>query len=103
MRPFLHPRTLRKFHLVPSSRVPLVMRDLMGTHADDLLWQSYGGLAAPYPPPGQGDTLEHKVGTLLANAWKQLGVVESNGFATEKQEAVVTKNVEYVQTWSHAL
>eukprot|EP00747_Dinoflagellata_sp_TGD_P111850 gnl/TRDRNA2_/TRDRNA2_171321_c0_seq2.p1 gnl/TRDRNA2_/TRDRNA2_171321_c0~~gnl/TRDRNA2_/TRDRNA2_171321_c0_seq2.p1 ORF type:complete len:130 (+),score=10.93 gnl/TRDRNA2_/TRDRNA2_171321_c0_seq2:2-391(+) len=97
MRPFLHPRTLRKIQLVPSANVPSVMRDLLGTRADSLLSHNYGGLAPPYPPPGKGRTLEEKVGALLAHTWSQLGVVE---IAAEKQPLTDTVNV---QSWLQGL
>lgn len=74
LKPVLHPRTLRKIKLVPSAEVPQVMRELIGARANELLPEAYGGSAPPFPPPGQGRTAEEKVGALLANTWKQLGV-----------------------------
>lgn len=90
MRPFLHPRTLRKIQLVPASKVPTVMRDLLGTRADTLLPPNYGGSAPAFPRPGQGWTLEEKVGALLAETWRHLGAVKSedaSGASAEKMPA----------------
>lgn len=74
MTPILHPRTLRKIRLVHSAKVPETMCELLGDKADELLPPCYGGKAAPFAPPGKGKTLEEKVGTLLANTWRRIGM-----------------------------
>jgi len=74
VKPLLHPRTLRKIKLVPSHEVPIAMRNLMGDRADACLPPNYGGSAAPFPAPGHGSTLDEKVGALLADSWRKLGI-----------------------------
>jgi len=77
LEPMLHPRTKRKIQLVKSTEVHRVMRELVGEHrADDLLPPNLGGFAKPFSAPGQGRTLEDKVGPLLARTWSRLGVAE---------------------------
>jgi len=78
--PILHPRTKRKIQLVKSADVRNLMRGLVGEHrADELLPPNFGGSAKFYPPPGEGRTLEEKVGALLAQTWVRLGAAESGG------------------------
>jgi len=86
MRPMLAPRTLRKIKLVPAAQVSATMCDLMGARADELLPKSYGGSARPIPPPGQGVTLEEKVGGLLAETWMSLRAVESEAYSIEEDK-----------------
>jgi hypothetical protein len=74
VEPLLHPRTKRKIQLVKKADVPRLMRGLVGEdRADSVLPPKFGGSAAPFPPPGEGRTLDEKVGAVLASTWCALG------------------------------
>eukprot|EP00927_Polykrikos_kofoidii_P037601 TRINITY_DN31784_c0_g1_i1.p1 TRINITY_DN31784_c0_g1~~TRINITY_DN31784_c0_g1_i1.p1 ORF type:complete len:464 (-),score=42.60 TRINITY_DN31784_c0_g1_i1:125-1363(-) len=87
MKPMLHPRTIRKFKIVPAQQLPATMRKLVGeARADTLLPPVFGGSAPAWPAPGQGVTLDEKVGSLLAEKWRELGM-DLSGAAQAKSGA----------------